>query len=584
SIKEDSMPARVIKTGEPVRAARKPGGEQIKVKTDYLVEALLFIPLKLGGVTFGVLAATQREEGRRFSERDERLLGAIADFAAIAVQNARVYEAADRALSQRVVELAAINDLSMAVTQSLDLNEVYDILVDELSKHPLVHDVMLWLIKDNGQLDIYPDNEANQNKLKRTGDQYTKAVQEVVSSSAPSVSDFIDVDEEFTAVDGSSTSRIKARSLIALPLKAKKDVVGALALVAKRGSVRDDDLTRFQAFANPVATAIENARLYQQSEQSRAVITATASTLTQPLLILDDNGNVVIANKAAQELLDKHMSDLFNGLSAGVGRTTGIHLGEQIYLATSESTESVGTIVVMQDVTYEKQLEREQADIMRALSHDLKSPLTSIKGWAQLTQQVAKLEDKPEHYVNQIVYSADRMLSMINDLLNMAVNRDIPASALQPCSLDLPVRRAVSDVQGAALSKSITIDFSVTGTPFTIQGDENRLYHMALNLVENAIKYSPEKTEVAVELTFDKTSGITLAVSDQGPGIPEEDLLRIFERYIRGTNQTDIIGSGIGLSVVKAVAIAHGGSAEAMNLPGGGARFTVKIPATKTAV
>ena len=103
---------KVIRTGKPIRARRAPGEDQIKVKTNYLVEALVYVPIKLGQETFGVLAAVHREAGKQFEERDERLLSAIADSAAIAIQNARLYEATDQALQERVEELSALNEVS----------------------------------------------------------------------------------------------------------------------------------------------------------------------------------------------------------------------------------------------------------------------------------------------------------------------------------------------------------------------------------------------------------------------------------------------------------------------------------------
>src|SRR5574341_1588066 len=107
----DSLIASVIQTGKVVRARRKPGGEQIRIKTDYFVESLVYIPLTLGGTTFGVLSAAHRTQGRQFDKRDEQLLMAIAHFAAIALQNARLHRLADSALEKRARELAALNEL-----------------------------------------------------------------------------------------------------------------------------------------------------------------------------------------------------------------------------------------------------------------------------------------------------------------------------------------------------------------------------------------------------------------------------------------------------------------------------------------
>lgn len=106
---KDSLPGKVIATGKPVRANRQAGGNQIKVKTGYLVEAVIYVPLTLGGVTFGVLSAAHRADGKQFSEHEERLMALIAEFTAVAVQNARLYQATDRALTRRTKAVTALN-------------------------------------------------------------------------------------------------------------------------------------------------------------------------------------------------------------------------------------------------------------------------------------------------------------------------------------------------------------------------------------------------------------------------------------------------------------------------------------------
>jgi signal transduction histidine kinase len=141
------------------------------------------------------------------------------------------------------------------------------------------------------------------------------------------------------------------------------------------------------------------------------------------------------------------------------------------------------------------------------------------------------------------------------------------------------VSRAIADLRGAALAKSISVEMTVTGTPYKIIADASRLYHLALNLVDNAIKYSPEHSTVNVGLTY-TNAGIRLTVSDEGDGIPEEDLTRIFDHHFRSERHSHLSGTGVGLTIVKAVAKAHDGDAVASNRPGGGAAFTVTLPAT----
>jgi signal transduction histidine kinase len=129
------------------------------------------------------------------------------------------------------------------------------------------------------------------------------------------------------------------------------------------------------------------------------------------------------------------------------------------------------------------------------------------------------------------------------------------------------------------LAKSITLESKITGTPCQVKGDEIRLYRSTLNLIDNAIKYSPNDTKVTVELAFDDKSTV-IRVRDRGPGIPKEDIPHLFDKYYRGQQmQSEQSGIGLGLTLVRITAEAHGGVASVRNADGGGAEFSITLPA-----
>ena len=577
----DSPAIRVIRTGQPLIEHREPGQDKIKIKTSYLVEALLFEPIKLGGVTIGVLMAVHRSPGQSFNQEDERLLRAIADFAAIAIQNARQSTLTDEALNRRVSELAAVNELTGAVSSSLDLGKVRDMVVRHVQTHWDVEDVILWL-EDENDGNLYPFNEDEETVtriIRNAGGQVEAIIRDVQETHQPKAADFLGQEGQVAGSGKRATIQIQARSIACIPLLIQGRVIGILSLFRKKsGMFSADDLDRLQAFANPVATAVENARLFQQSERQRAAIQATANALLQPLLILDENGDVLISNQPAQEVIEQHMAELFNGISRSIGSTTEIVIGERTYLTTSHHTPAVGTIVVMQDITYVKKLEADQAQFVYTLTHDLKSPVTSVKGYAQLIEQVTPLEEKGKHFVDQIVFSSDRMLEMIAQMLKVASQVDSITIQHQPTDMQTVIERALTDLEGAIVSKGIQVDLKTPVNGLIVLGDEDRLYHMVLNLVGNAVKYTPNDDAIRISLTYDDT-GVQLRIQDHGPGIPEEELPHVFDKYFRGKNAQKLPGVGLGLSVVKSVAEAHGGKVGVKNISRGGAEFIVLLPA-----
>jgi two-component system, OmpR family, phosphate regulon sensor histidine kinase PhoR len=571
-IREDTLAGQVIQSGQSLRTSRQEDGDPIKLKTNYLVEALVYVPIKLGGVTLGVISAVHRQPGRQFEQRDERLLGAIADFAAIAIQNARLYQATDKALARRVKELTALNELSHTVSASLDLQEVYKVLAEQIKKNWQIEDLGLYLLDEKQQgLRLFPTNEQNLSAPMTKQGILWQAAEE----RQPKMVNNLQQHPDKNGSGGLPGHHIN--SVASVPLLVQHKVVGVLALFNKSdGDFSREDLERLQAFANPLATAIKNARLFAESERRRRAIQATAQTLSQPLLILDDSGRVLIANEAAQAIMDEHMSPLFQGISRGIGQTIEVEIGEHTYLSTAQHLPDVGTIVVMQDITYVKQLERDRTDFLNALSHDLKSPLTSIAGYAQLLERFIDLDQKAAHYLRQILSASERMLGMINQLLQVAKGDVVDLEQI-PCKLHEVVAQVIKDVEGSALNKRIAVDLDLVGEPATIVGDPTRLYHLVLNLVDNALKYSPPETAVSVQLNYTADS-VTLKVQDEGPGIPEKDLSRIFDKYYRGTKAQQQPGAGLGLSVVWAITEAHNGRVTVHNGENGGAVFTVVLP------
>ncbi len=579
----DTLAAKVIQTGKPVRASREGEESQIKVKTDYLVEAVILVPIALGGVTFGVLAATHRTAGHSFDERDQALLMGIADFAAIAIQNARLYRATDESLARRVDELASLNQLSQAMASSLDLPTVHSMLLERATQAWGAEHTVLWLYDSNRVLVPYKAGGEIIAVLNKAEKQVKRALDQTVKENKAVI---VDIPQ---ASDGTKptgkTPAVGARSIAAVALRAQDNTIGALTLITRGRPLTETDLNRFQMFAAPVAMAIQNAGLFyetevamQTAEQARAVIDATANTLPQPMMILDPAGNLLISNQVAQGLLESDMAAILMGVSEGIGKTSELKIGERTFVTTAETTEGVGTIIVMQDITYVKQLEHVRAEFVKAMTHDLKGPLTSIKGWLYLVDKTAELNERAQDYLQKVSTASNRMLEMVNDLLEGVKLRDSMQLTPSVCSLEKIATNAATDLQGLAESKSMKLTVAVEGEPCGVNADESGLYHIALNLIENALKYAPENTRVDLRVKY-RTDSILLQVMDQGPGVSPEELSHIFDEGFRGKEAAGSqSGHGLGLWVVQAMAKAHGGIIQARNRDEGGMEFTLTLP------
>jgi two-component system sensor histidine kinase KdpD len=169
------------------------------------------------------------------------------------------------------------------------------------------------------------------------------------------------------------------------------------------------------------------------------------------------------------------------------------------------------------------------------------------------------------------------MMSLVDGLLELASLQSELERQYSPCNLHEIAANVVDEFQGQALAKSVklTLDFAEAGG--VVNGDAAQLRRALSNLVDNALKYSKEKCEVLVKGTAVSTN-IVIAVHDQGPGIPESDLPFIFDKFYRGKDNSEIIGTGLGLALVKSIAEAHEGQVWAENKPDGGAVFFLQLP------
>jgi two-component system sensor histidine kinase HydH len=194
------------------------------------------------------------------------------------------------------------------------------------------------------------------------------------------------------------------------------------------------------------------------------------------------------------------------------------------------------------------------------LAHEIKNPLASLKGNAQLLAAMLPVGDKSRAKAERVVDEAVRLESLTNDLLQFVRTGAIQREAVDPATV---VRDAAASVKG-----DITVD--VSRAPRTWSLDAGRIREVIINLVDNAVAAGePVKVEVKAE-----NKALVIEVSDHGPGIPEEDREKIFEPFFTGKTE----GTGLGLAVVRRTIELHGGRVVALENSGGGARFRAEIP------
>jgi heavy metal sensor kinase len=212
------------------------------------------------------------------------------------------------------------------------------------------------------------------------------------------------------------------------------------------------------------------------------------------------------------------------------------------------------------------------------IAHDLRSPVTRIRGLAEVTLTTGRTMEEYSQMAGSTIEECDRLLDMINTMLLIS-RTEAGVGSLKPVSLDLAVlvRDAGNLFQPMAEDAGVGLAWTVPQT-CPVSGDLSMIQRMIANLVDNAVKYTPDGGRVSIHLARGGDGRVALAVTDTGSGISADDLPHVFERFFRCDQSRSRAGTGLGLSFARVVARAHGGDITVDSTPGRGSTFTVSLP------
>ena len=366
----------------------------------------------------------------------------------------------------------------------------------------------------------------------------------------------------------------------------------------------DSDIRFVTTLAGQAALAVANAHLFLNVEASRRQLKAILNSTPDPVLVTDHRNRLLLANRAAATAMGQTES----ASSSDIGRkteqviqirpllallestttenqSTEIKLADQrTYLATASPVmvdgRQIGRVCIMRDVTHFKELDMMKSEFVATVSHDLRSPLTLMRGYATMLEMVGELNEQQQGYVKKIISGVENMSRLVNNLLDLGrIDLGVGLQVENVSVLDI-IERVTSALQLQATQKNITLSVELSrDMPHAIEADQALLHQAVYNLVENAIKYTPEGRSVTVR-TSTPPGNLIFSVEDSGIGIAPDDIPHLFEKFYRGKQREARAqtGSGLGLAIVQSIAVNHGGRVWVESELGKGSVFHLQIP------
>ncbi len=358
---------------------------------------------------------------------------------------------------------------------------------------------------------------------------------------------------------------------------------------------------------NTMATQLED-RIHAV-ERQRNELQAVLSSMVEGVVAFDSNERVISVNQAAADIftisrehalgrvihevfrdvdLQRFVASILETGEAQLGSIVLEHRGEEHLRLQGAALHDaqgnrIGGLVVLHDITRLHRLEAARRDFVSNVSHELKTPITAIKGYVETLQDGALEEPDAAHkFLGIIERQADRLSALIEDLLRLSrleQNAEDERLPLEEGSVRDVLERAIQTCEPAASTKNMDVQLRCDGA-LVVRMNAPLLQLAVENLLENAIKYSDDGKQVLVEATRENAA-VVISVSDHGCGIEQEHLPRIFERFYRvdKARSRKLGGTGLGLAIVKHIVRVHDGQVSVDSTPRKGSTFRVQLPA-----
>jgi two-component system phosphate regulon sensor histidine kinase PhoR len=388
-------------------------------------------------------------------------------------------------------------------------------------------------------------------------------------------------------------------SAIGVPLLRPERVVGVLTLRhPETEHFTASHLALLSSIGDQAAIAVENARLFHSVQAERAKMTAVINGAGDAILVTDEEGSVLLINAVARQAFGiPHLAELQGQLLTQAIENHALaelwgHRGNSVYPSTGEiplpdgrtfhasltSVPDVGFVIVMQDITYLKQLNQMKSEFVSTVSHDLRSPLQLILTYASLLSETGTMTRQQRDLLAGIYRGVQKMSDLIDDLLELGRIETGIGLEKEHCALEQVISRVLARFEDAVQDKGLALETQIAPDLPAVLANIRRMDQVISNLVDNAVKYTL-KGSITVK-AFADDQRVTVRVIDTGVGLMPQEQKRVFGKFYRAGNELtqSIEGTGLGLAIAKSIVEQYGGTIWVESTWQQGSTFAFSLP------
>jgi signal transduction histidine kinase len=546
----------------------------------------------------GILIIDNHRTNASITEDQQYALLTIASSAAVALQNSRMHQKTVQELADNMREMYILRQIDRELNENIDLSHVFQMTLDWTLRFTGAQAASLALYNEQTDelrfmvdygFDQPPDKIAAIRKEQGSGITYR-----VARSGHSEIVPDVTMDKDFVRITNNT------RSQLSVPVMREDRVVAVITVESKKINGFTENHLEFVAkLATRAGAAIDNARLYDESLREREKLSHILSNTADIVIVIGLDDRLMLINQSAVSALRLYPNEKYAGrplteVFEGVpllevfqrAKDTGENLtqelvlpSERIFHTSLKFHDGIGWIVVMHDITPFKEMDKLKGELIATVSHDLKQPLGVMNGYVELLTMQQAIAPQGLNHVTMIRRAIQNMRQLIDDLLDLAKIESGIKLNLQPIQINSIIVDCLDAVRPAAISKSMKIDNEVTDTVPYVLGDRSRLRQILINLIGNAVKYTPPEGSIKI-WAESRGNMLRLAIQDNGLGISPEDQIHIFDRFYRVRRpETDSIeGTGLGLAIVKSLVEAHNGQIVLESSLGEGSTFYFTLP------